>query len=115
MEDLVIKIRAAEIPRFIKTGEVSDKQINDIIKHSDEFYRVFATLDITYRMPDHLDLVQTFLYKIFDLSPEFPKSRKYLDFWNKKIKGPLHSVRIYSARYQPERQIRHAIFSETLH
>jgi len=115
MEDLVIKVKREDISRFIATGQVSDDEVNKIIEETNEFYRVLATLDITYRMPDHLDLVQAFLYQVFDMSPEFPRARKYLDFWEKNLDGPLHSVKIYSTRYNPDGEIRYASYTATLH
>lgn len=54
-------------------------------------YRL-ATAEITYHLPDHPNLLQTFLWQHYDLAPQFPELRKFLDFWVKNIEGKLHSV-----------------------
>ena len=56
-------------------------------------YRL-STAEITYRMPDHPDLLQTFIWQFYDLAPHFPELRKFLNFWRRDIEGPLHSVRV---------------------
>lgn len=53
--------------------------------------------EIFYRMPDHRALLQTFVWQDYDIAPEFPVLFKFLDFWEAKLDGPLHSVR-YSHR-----------------
>lgn len=51
-----------------------------------------TTAQIFYRMPDHPDLLQTFIWQHYDLAPKFPELRRFLDFWHEKIDGALHSV-----------------------
>ncbi len=58
-----------------------------------EGYRL-ATAEILYRMPDHPAVLQTFVWQHYDLHPEFPVLRKFLDFWTRTIEGRLHSVRV---------------------
>lgn len=58
-------------------------------------YRL-ATAEILYHMPDHPDLLQTFLWQALDLAPRFPVLTKFLTFWERNLDGPLHSVRIAS-------------------
>ena len=53
-----------------------------------------TTAEILYRMPDHLDFLQTFVWQEYDLAPRFPRLIKYLDFWKQKIEGPLVEVRV---------------------
>ncbi|QKV19710.1 usg protein [Oricola thermophila] len=52
-----------------------------------------TTAHILYRMPDHPDLLQTFIWQDYDLAPDFPEMFGFLDFWNENLDGPLHSVR----------------------
>lgn len=59
-------------------------------------YRL-TTAEITYRRPDHPDLLQQFIWQDLDMAPEFPVLTKFLDFWRVNIEGKLHSVRIASA------------------
>ncbi|MGH7040736.1 MAG: usg protein [Acetobacteraceae bacterium] len=56
-------------------------------------YRL-TTAEILYRMPDHPDLLQTYVWQELDLAPEFPELRRFLTFWRRKLDGPVHSVRV---------------------
>jgi uncharacterized protein Usg len=56
-------------------------------------YRL-ATAEITYRLPDHPSLLQTFVWQHYDLAPEFPELRRFLDFWAAHIEGRLFSVHV---------------------
>ena len=56
-------------------------------------YRL-TTAEIIYRLPDHPALLQTFIWQKFDLAPEFPELQKFLEFWQEKLEGPLHSVQV---------------------
>jgi uncharacterized protein Usg len=51
-----------------------------------------TTAQILYHMPDHPHLIQTFIWQHYDLAPKFPALYKFLDFWQEKLDGPLHSV-----------------------
>ncbi|MEO0824021.1 MAG: aspartate-semialdehyde dehydrogenase [Pseudomonadota bacterium] len=53
-----------------------------------------ATAEITYRMPDARSILQTFLWQDYDIAPEFPNLCKFLDFWERELDGPIHSVRL---------------------
>ncbi len=56
-------------------------------------YRL-TTAEILYHMPDHPQLLQTFLWQEYDLAPEFPELQRFLKFWTREIDGKLHSVRV---------------------
>lgn len=58
-------------------------------------YRL-TTAEILYHMPDHPQLLQSYIWQDLDLSPEFPVLRKFLDFWHHSLEGRLHSVRVAS-------------------
>jgi len=51
-----------------------------------------TTAQILYRMPDHPGLLQTFVWQHYDLAPRFPALHGFIDFWQKKIEGALHSI-----------------------
>ena len=53
-----------------------------------------TTATILYRLPDHPKLLQTFIWQEYDLAPQFPVLRKFLDFWAREIEGRLHSVTV---------------------
>ncbi len=56
-------------------------------------YRL-TTAHILYHMPDHPGVLQTFLWQKLDLVPDLPGLRRFLDFWQREIEGPLHSVTV---------------------
>lgn len=57
-----------------------------------------TTADILYRLPDHPALLQTFVWQEYDLAPDFPVLRGFLDFWTREIEGRLHSVTVAHSR-----------------
>ena len=58
-------------------------------------YRL-TTAEILYHMPDHPSLLQSYLWQEYDLAPQFPTLRKFLDFWSHNLDGKLHSVKVAS-------------------
>lgn len=68
-------------------------------------YRL-TTAEILYRLPDHPDLLQAYVWQDLDLAPRFPVLRKFLDFWNRELDGKVHSVRVASAKLIKPAQIR---------
>ncbi|WP_411819542.1 hypothetical protein ABFZ85_12155 [Hyphococcus formosus] len=55
-------------------------------------------LAIRYRLPDHPELLQTYIWQDYDIAPQFPVLKKFLDFWTRELEGPLHSVRLASQK-----------------
>ncbi len=58
-----------------------------------EHYRL-TTAEILYRIPDHPQLLQSFIWQDLDLLPKFPVLRKFLNFWETSLEGKLYQVRI---------------------
>ncbi len=56
-------------------------------------YRL-VTAEILYHWPDHPALLQTYVWQEYDLTPRFPVLNKFLHFWQAKLDGKLHSVRV---------------------
>lgn len=70
---------------------------------SQDFIRQLAgygltTANILYRMPDHPDFLQSYVWQEYDLAPCFPELHKFLDFWRRELDGPLHSITVAHAR-----------------
>ena len=64
-------------------------------------YRL-TTAEIVYRRPDFPSLFQDYIWQDLDMAPDFPVLRRFLEFWEKNLDGPLHSVRVASkALIQP--------------
>jgi uncharacterized protein Usg len=55
-----------------------------------------ATAEVTYYMPDHPSLLQTFIWQTLDLAPSYPRIHKFLDFWRAEIDAVIHSVTLAS-------------------
>jgi uncharacterized protein Usg len=53
-----------------------------------------TTAHILYWRPDYRNLLQTFVWQEYDLWPKFPELQKFLEFWQEKLEGPLHSVQV---------------------
>lgn len=53
-----------------------------------------TTAEIIYHMPDHPSLLQTFIWQEHDIFPKFPELGKFLNFWQDKLDGAIHSVRV---------------------
>jgi uncharacterized protein Usg len=53
-----------------------------------------TTAHILYRRPDHRWLLQSYVWQNYDLFPKFPELCRFLAFWQEKLDGPLHSVRV---------------------
>ena len=76
-------------------------------------YRL-TTAEIIYHLPDHPALLQSFIWQKFDVAPDFPELRRFLEFWSRTIEGRLHSVKVGQARF-PARRFRHVKASYLLH
>jgi uncharacterized protein Usg len=59
-------------------------------------YRL-TTAEILYHLPDHPNLLQSYIWQDLDIAPRYPVLHKFLDFWTREIEGTLHSVRVASA------------------
>jgi uncharacterized protein Usg len=53
--------------------------------------------EVLYYMPDHPALLQRFLWQALDMSPEFPRVHKFLDYWREEIEAVIHSVTVSTA------------------
>jgi uncharacterized protein Usg len=52
-----------------------------------------TTAEMFYRLPDYRNVLNTFVWQDYDLAPDYPVLFKFIEFWQDKIEGPLHSVR----------------------
>lgn len=76
-----------------------DKQLRD--------YRL-TTAEILYHLPDHPSLLQSYVWQEYDIAPEFPILRKFLDFWARNLEGKLHSVKVANVPLITTPKSRHA-------
>jgi uncharacterized protein Usg len=77
-------------------------------------YRL-TTAEILYHLPDHPNVLQSYVWQDLDIAPQYPVLRKFLDFWRRDIEGRLHSVRVGSAPLVQPARVSHATAMLTLH
>src|ERR1700751_3799013 len=65
-----------------------------------------TTAHIFYRRPDHLWLLQTYVWQDYDLWPNFPVLQGFLQFWQRQLEGPLHSVTVAHSRLVAPAELR---------
>lgn len=53
-----------------------------------------TTAHILYRLPDHPAILQSYVWQEYDLAPKFPELERFLDFWDRELAGPIHSVEV---------------------
>ncbi len=56
-----------------------------------------TTAEVLYYLPDHPAVLQRFLWQTLDLSPDYPRVHRFLDFWRREIEAVIHSVTISAA------------------
>jgi uncharacterized protein Usg len=74
-----------------------------------------TTAHILYHMPDHPDLLQSYIWQDYDLAPKFPTLRRFLDFWTRNLDGRLHSVQVASSELLQAPQWRNTEHLLTVH
>ncbi|MGD9865996.1 MAG: usg protein [Pseudodonghicola sp.] len=74
-----------------------------------------TTAEFFYRMPDHIHVLNTFIWQDYDLAPDHPRLFQFVEFWQKEIDGPLHSVRFTHRKLIGPGQWRHVAGEFTLH
>lgn len=87
---------------------------------SDDFVKQLGgygltTATILYRMPDHPDLLQSYIWQEYDVAPRFPVLRRFLDFWKRELAGPLHSITVAHSRLIKPAEIGYVNGVLTLH
>ena len=77
-------------------------------------YRL-TTAEILYHLPDHPQILQSYVWQDYDLAPDFPTLRRFLDFWRRSLDGKLHSVKVASAKLIKPAEFRMTGAYMTLH
>lgn len=77
-------------------------------------YRL-TTAEILYRMPDTPALLQSYIWQEYDRAPDFPRLRRFLDFWTENLDGPLHSVRLAHVDVITPSRYRHLGVDDIIH
>lgn len=51
-----------------------------------------TTAEFFYRLPDYRNVLNSFIWQDYDLAPDHPRLFAFIEYWQDKIEGPLHSV-----------------------
>ncbi len=70
-------------------------------------YRL-TTAEILYHLPDHPNVLQSFIWQEYDIAPQYPELTKFVDYWKGNIEGKLHSVKVASLDVVQPTRYRHA-------
>ena len=84
----------------------------DLTKQLGDFR--LTTAKIIYHLPDYQEILQEFIWQDYDIAPKFPHLNKFLDFWEKKIEGKLHSIYIAETKIITSSDYRNADWMGTL-
>ena len=53
-----------------------------------------VTLSILYWMPDHTHILQEFIWQTADISPEYPRVHRFLNYWHDNLEAVISEVNI---------------------
>jgi len=74
-----------------------------------------TTAEIFYGMPDYTHVLNSFVWQDYDLVPDHPKLFEFIEFWQREIDGPLHSVRFSHRKMISAGGWRNVVGEFTLH
>jgi uncharacterized protein Usg len=52
-----------------------------------------TTAEFYYRIPDYRHVLNSFIWQDYDLAPDYPRLFQFIEFWQRELDCPLHSVR----------------------
>lgn len=74
-----------------------------------------TTAEIIYQLPEHPNSLQTYVWQGLDVAPEYPVLSGFLDFWQRELDGPLHSVKIAACDAEAPAEVHLVQHDITLH
>ena len=74
-----------------------------------------ATAQILYYLPDHPNLLQSFVWQTQDVAPSYPRSARFLDHWRREVQAVIHSVEVSARTLHDGPSHRRADFEGGLH
>ena len=74
-----------------------------------------TTAELYYRMPDYKHVINSFIWQDYDVAPDHPRLFKFIEFWQREIEGPLHSIRFTHRKLIAPGQWRNVKGEFTLH
>ena len=74
-----------------------------------------TTAEFFYRLPDYQNVLNTFVWQEYDLAPDHRRLFDFVEYWQREIEGPLHSVRFTHRRLLSSGEWHNQIGEFTLH
>lgn len=74
-----------------------------------------TTAEFFYHMPDYTHVLNSYVWQDYDLAPDHKKLFEFVEFWQAKIDGPLHSVRFTHQKMIGPSEWRNQVGEFTLH
>lgn len=68
-----------------------------------------TTAEFCYRMPDFQRVLNSFIWQAYDIGPDYPKMFGFIEFWQQKLDGPLHSVYFTHRKLLSSGEVRHVV------
>ena len=56
-------------------------------------------------MPDYIHILQEFLWQYNDFSPKYPKTHKFLQYWDENIEGFIETAEVSTSNGSSWRKI----------
>ena len=53
-----------------------------------------VTINVLYWMPDYNHILQEFIWQTADISPEYPRVHRFLNYWHDNIEAVISEVNI---------------------
>ncbi len=51
-----------------------------------------VTMEVIYHMPDHPDILQSFLWQNEDIVPDYPKAKTFVEHWIENIEAKINRI-----------------------
>lgn len=58
-----------------------------------------VSVNITYYMPDYPSIVQEFFWQTLDLTPEYPRIHRFLNFWQREIDAVIKEIQLCDSEH----------------
>jgi len=74
-----------------------------------------TTAEFCYKMPDYQHVLNSYIWQDYDICPDYPKMFGFIEFWQRELEGPLHSVYFTHRKLLSSGEVRHVIGEYHLH
>lgn len=62
-------------------------------------------VNVLYWMPDYNNILQQFMWSTEDVVPEYPRVKKFLNFWHENIEAVISEVQIANSQTRSYRSV----------